>query len=48
VAKRLDGVEGATVSFDEKTAVVQYDAAQVTPEGMVAAIAAIGFTAAAP
>lgn len=43
--KRLDGVVDATVSFDEKRAVVTYDPKRVAPEKMVAAIADLGYTA---
>jgi len=35
----------ADVSFEEKTATVQYDPGQVTPEQMIAAINGIGFRA---
>lgn len=41
--ERLDGVVHADVSFEEKTATVQYDPHQVTPEQMIAAIKGIGF-----
>ncbi len=43
--KRLEGVVDATVSFDEKRAVVTYDPKQIAPEKMVAAIADLGYTA---
>jgi Cu/Ag efflux protein CusF len=41
----LDGVVHAEVSFEEKSATVQYDPAKVTPEQMIAAINTIGFRA---
>jgi Cu/Ag efflux protein CusF len=43
--ERLDGVAHAEVSFEEKTAVVQYDPSRVTPEQMIAAVNGIGFRA---
>jgi Cu/Ag efflux protein CusF len=43
--ERLEGVVHAEVSLEEKTATVQYDPSQVTPEQMVAAVNGIGFRA---
>jgi len=43
--ERLDGVVHADVSFEDKTATVQYDPSQVTPEQMIAAVNGIGFRA---
>ncbi|MGH8057587.1 MAG: copper-binding protein [Candidatus Entotheonellia bacterium] len=43
--ERLDGVAHAEVSFEEKTATVQYAPSKVTPEQMVAAVNGIGFRA---
>lgn len=41
----LDGVVAADVSYDEKLATVSYLAERVTPEQMVEAINATGFSA---
>lgn len=46
--KKLDGVEGAKVSFREKSAVVTYDPQRVTPDDMVSAIDDTGFAASLP
>jgi Cu/Ag efflux protein CusF len=43
--ERLDGVVHADVSFEEKTATVQYDPTRVTPEQMIEAVGRIGFRA---
>ena len=43
--ERLDGVVHADVSFEEKTATVQYDPSQVTPQQMITAVNGIGFRA---
>lgn len=44
----IDGVIAATVSFDDKQAVVQYDARKLEPNRLVAAIGGLGFKAGAP
>ncbi|HEY3329557.1 MAG TPA: cation transporter [Capsulimonadaceae bacterium] len=41
----LDGVASAKVSLDEKLAVVDYDAAKVTVEQMIAAVDDEGYSA---
>ncbi|MHB9001992.1 MAG: cation transporter, partial [Thermoanaerobaculia bacterium] len=38
VLKKVDGVTGARVSYEEKSALVTYDAAKVTPEKIARAI----------
>lgn len=43
--KSLDGVMSATVQLAEKRAVVEYDAAKVTPQGMVEAVGKAGYKA---
>ena len=45
VLTRLPGVAKADVSYEKGTAVVTYDARQVTVEQMVAAIKTLGYTA---
>jgi copper chaperone CopZ len=40
VLKKVDGVVGATVSYEKKRAVVEYDPARVSPATLVAAIEA--------
>jgi copper chaperone CopZ len=45
VLKKQPGVEQARVSFDTKEAVVQYDAAKVSPEKIITAIEQTGFKA---
>ena len=46
--KRLDGVRGAKVAQSEGRAVVEYDAAKVTPRRMVEAVNALGYRASLP
>lgn len=43
--KKLDGVRDARVSVEEKRAVVDYDAAKVTPQQMVEAVNRLGYRA---
>jgi copper chaperone CopZ len=43
--KNLDGVRDARVSVEEKRAVVDYDAAKVTPQQMVEAVNRLGYQA---
>ncbi|RMG10756.1 MAG: heavy-metal-associated domain-containing protein [Deltaproteobacteria bacterium] len=43
--RRLDGVEEAKVSFDEKKAVVRYDPTKVRPADLTAAIDKLGYKA---
>jgi copper chaperone CopZ len=43
--KRLDGVREARVSVEEKRAVVDYEAARVTPQQMVDAVNRLGYRA---
>ena len=43
--RRLEGVQDARVSVEEKRAVVDYDAARVTPQRMVEAINRLGYRA---
>jgi copper chaperone CopZ len=45
---RIDGVLDASVSFDDKRAVIQYDAHKLEPKRLVAAISGLGFKAGAP
>lgn len=45
VLERLNGVRKADVSYEKKTAIVTYDAAQVTTEQMIAAVATLKYTA---
>ncbi len=45
VLERLDGVSKADVSYEEKRAVVTYDAKKVTVAQMIAAVAALKYTA---
>lgn len=44
----IDGVATATVSFDERRAVIQYDARKLEPKRLAAAINGLGFKAGAP
>lgn len=43
--KKLDGVRDARVSVEEKRAVVDYDAAKVSPQRMVEAVNRLGYRA---
>ena len=45
ILQGLDGVQSAEVSLEQKQAAVAYDAAQITPEAMIAAIEDGGFEA---
>lgn len=45
VLRRLEGVRDARVSVEEKRAVVDYEAARVTPQQMVEAINRLGYRA---
>lgn len=45
VLTRLDGVRSADVSYENKRAVVTYDASKVTIEQMIAAIETLGYKA---
>jgi len=42
------GVSRALVSFDTKQAAIEYEAAKVTPEAMIAVVKEAGYTAALP
>ncbi|MBA3819704.1 MAG: heavy-metal-associated domain-containing protein [Deltaproteobacteria bacterium] len=44
----IDGVLAASVSFDEKSAIIQYDARKLEPNRLVSAISGLGFTAGTP
>jgi copper chaperone CopZ len=44
----IDGVLGATVSFDEKSAVIQYDSRKLEPKRLASAITGLGFKAGTP
>ncbi len=44
----IDGVLAASVSFDEKSAVVQYDARKLEPNRLASAITGLGFKAGTP
>jgi copper chaperone CopZ len=44
----IDGVVGAAVSFDKKSAVVEYDARRLEPGRLASAITGLGFKAGAP
>lgn len=44
----IDGVLAASVSFDEKSAIVQYDAAKLEPNRLASAISGLGFKAGTP
>lgn len=44
----IDGVHAASVSFDEKSAIVQYDAQKLEPNRLASAITGLGFKAGAP
>jgi mercuric transport protein len=44
--KRTDGVVKADVSYDERRAIVDYDAAKTSPEKIVEAIEKLGYKAA--
>ncbi len=44
----IDGVLAASVSFDEKSAIVQYDGAKLAPNRLVSAISGLGFKAGTP
>lgn len=46
--KKLDGVKDAKVSTSEKRAVVEYEAAKVTPQQMVDAVNKLGYRASLP
>jgi mercuric ion binding protein len=43
--QRLDGVEGVTVDFDSKTAIVVYDASLTNVEEITASSSDVGFPA---
>ena len=45
ILKRTDGVVKADVSYEEKRAVVEYDAAKTAPDKIVAAIEKLGYKA---
>ena len=44
----IDGVLAASVSFDEKSAIVQYDARKLEPNRLASAITGLGFKAGTP
>ncbi len=44
----IDGVVAASVSFDEKRAIVQYDASKLAPNRLASAIRGLGFKAGTP
>jgi len=44
----IDGVLAATVSFDDKSAVIQYDARKLEPKRLASAIIGLGFKAGTP
>ncbi len=44
----IDGVLAASVSFDEKSAIVQYDAAKLEPNRLASAINGLGFKTGTP
>ncbi len=44
----IDGVLAASVSFDEKSAIVQYDAAKLEPNRLASAISGLGFKTGTP
>lgn len=44
--KRTDGVVKADVSYEERRATVDYDAAKTSPEKIIAAIGKLGYKAA--
>ncbi len=46
--KKLDGVKNATVNVEEKSALVEYDPAKVTPAQMVEAVNKSGYRASLP
>ena len=51
ITKNLTGIDGvltATVSFDEKSAVIQYDARKLEPKRLASAITGLGFKAGTP
>lgn len=45
ILQGLDGVQSAEVSLEQQQAAVAYDAAQIAPEAMIAAIEDGGFEA---
>lgn len=45
---RIDGVLDAKVSFDDKRAVIQYDARKLEPKRLASAISGLGFKTGAP
>lgn len=45
---RIDGVLAASVSFDEKSAIIQYDARKLDPNRLASAISGLGFKAGTP
>ncbi len=45
---RIDGVLDATVSFENKRAVIQYDARKLEPPRLASAIGGLGFKTGAP
>ena len=44
----IDGVLAASVSFDEKSAIIQYDARKLEPTRLASAITGLGFKAGTP
>ena len=44
----IDGVLAASVSFDEKSAIIQYDARKLEPNRLASAIGGLGFKAGTP
>jgi Cu+-exporting ATPase len=44
----IDGVLAASVSFDEKSAIIQYDARKLEPNRLASAISGLGFKAGTP
>lgn len=44
--KRVDGVTKADVSFEERRATVEYDAAKTSPEKLIEAVEKMGYKAA--
>ena len=45
---RIDGVLDAAVSFDDKRAVIQYDARKLEPTRLASAISGLGFKTGSP
>ena len=44
----IDGVLAASVSFDEKSAIIQYDARKLEPSRLASAITGLGFKVGTP